>query len=210
MPIRSSGRRPRARLYISLLVLGIVLMLAIYAQFYKTGARNRIASGASQPPPIQTRAVFGEVVEPPKTDSPSTPDAPDPRSETTATEQINGLLNRWRNAQIVGNVDGQTSMYAPEVTRYFNQRGVSRERLHREKLRMKELYPKVLRYDISDVKIESLSSDRATVTFRKDWGFRGERSYMGAGRQRLRLQRMLGDWKIVSEEELRTYWSQRT
>lgn len=185
-------------------------MLAVYAQFYKTGARNRTAGGASKTPPIQTRAVFGEVVEPPKTDSPSTPDAPDPQSETTATAQINGLLNRWRNAQISGNVDGQTSLYAPEVARYFSQRRVSRERVHREKMRMKELYPRVLRYDVSDVRIESLTSDRATVTFRKDWDLRGERSYMGAERQRLRLQRMLGDWKIVSEEEMTIYWSQRT
>jgi hypothetical protein len=75
---------------------------------------------------------------------------------------------------------------------------------------MMELYPEVNRYDISDVKVESSKPGEAVVSFRKDWDMRGDRPFSGAERQRLKLRRISGDWKIVSEEELKVYWVKRS
>ena len=74
---------------------------------------------------------------------------------------------------------------------------------------MMELYPEVHRYEISDVKFESQKHDEAVVSFRKDWDMNGDRRFSGAERQRLKLRRINGDWKIVSEEEMQIYWVKR-
>jgi hypothetical protein len=92
---------------------------------------------------------------------------------------------------------------------FYRRNGVSRETVRREKARMMELYPQVHRYDISDVKLESHKGEEAVVSFRKDWDMNGDRRFSGAERQRLKLRRINGDWKIVREEELKIYWVRR-
>lgn len=128
---------------------------------------------------------------------------------TTGRGEIDGLLDRWRNTVLRGDVNGQTILYAPKMELFYRRNGVSRETVRREKARLMELYPRVHRYDISDVKVESQKRDEAVVSFRKDWDMNGDRRFSGAERQRLKLRRINGDWKIVREEELKVYWVSR-
>ena len=72
------------------------------------------------------------------------------------------------------------------------------------------LYPTVNRYDISDVKVESNNGREAVVSFRKEWDMDGQKPFSGAERQRLKLRRIDGNWKIVSEEETKVYWVKRS
>jgi hypothetical protein len=207
----------RRKLYASLAVLAIVLAIAAIAQF--TGTARRTNPYAASEPPVTTtgpreRAVFGGG--PPR----SSPIAPDPEASTrsrssTAGEPpakaagIDQFLDRWRDTVARGDVDGNTDLYAPTVTRFFRQRNVSHAAVRKVKSQMMSLYPTVNRYDISDVKVESNDGKDAVVSFRKDWDMNGRQRFTGAERQRLKLRRLDGDWKIVSEEELKVYFVRR-
>ena len=206
--------KSRFKLLGSLAVLVAVLVIAAIAQFGGDELRGPSAVAPSPQNP-QPRAVFGEgpppPVKPPVSDNIETESIRSRASDTGKDlAEIHGLLNRWRISTIDGNVDAQTILYAPRMDHYFRQRNVSRATVRREKARMKELYPTVNRYDISDVRIESAAKNQAVVTFRKDWDMRGDRRFAGAERQRLKLRRMAGDWKIVSEEETKVYWMNRS
>ena len=205
----------RLKILGSLVVLVVVFVVAGIAQFGAKWHRSPQAIAPS-PPSSQPRAVFGEgppaPVQPPVPDNPET--EPTMRARVSDGEkelaEIQGFLDRWRTSTIDGNVNAQTILYAPRMDHYFRKRNVSRDTVRREKARMKELYPTINRYDISDVRVESAAKNQAVVTFRKDWDMRGDRRFAGAERQRLKLRRMAGDWKIVSEEETKVYWMNRS
>jgi hypothetical protein len=211
----------RLKLLGSLTVLAAVLIIAAIAQYGRGQQAGQTSVAASTPNP-QPRAVFGEGPLPRVTAStPQKPSLPEIEQERESTRsrvtdsgknlaEIHSLLNRWRTSTIDGNVDAQTILYAPRMEHFFRQRNVSRQIVRREKARMKELYPTINRYDISDVRIESAAKNQAVVTFRKDWDMRGQRRFAGAERQRLKLRRMAGDWKIVSEEETKVFWVNRS
>jgi hypothetical protein len=163
------------------------------------------------------RAVFGVEHLPVATTTPAPSQEPEPGEPATGrsreleadTSEVNHLLSRWRRAVITGDINAQTILYAPRMDRYFRQRNVSRDLVRREKVRLKEMYPQITRYDISDVRIESSKDSEKVVSFRKDWDMRGERRFAGAERQRLKLRKISGDWKIVSEQDMKVYWSTR-
>jgi hypothetical protein len=211
-------RRNRLKLLGSLAILAVVLVVAAISQFEgrETGTRQR-----SEPVTQLPRAVFGgdHLTEPVAT-APVQP-APAASAATPAAEGktageaegkavgVDGLLSRWRASVLKGDVDAQTILYAPRMEHFFRKRNVSRATVRREKARMMELYPRVDKYDISDVRVTSTRNNEAVVTFRKDWDMRGERRFTGAEQQRLKLRKIHGDWKIVSEEETRVYWLKR-
>lgn len=198
----------------SLIVLAIVMIIATIAQFTGTRAAGPYKTKAESGP----RAVFGDT-RPQPTDESARPraevkedESSRSRTETDAagTPQITDLLNRWRDTVVRGDVMAHTILYAPKMDKFFRQKNVTRAMVQREKARMMELYPEVKRYDISDIRVESNRGNEAIVSFRKEWDMRGERPFSGAERQRLKLRRISGDWKIVSEEELKVYWVKRS
>jgi hypothetical protein len=208
-------KRNRLKLFGSLIVLAIVLIIATIAQF--TG-RRRVTPVPQDRGPTQARAVFGDTraIQPaearPGTEQRAPVEEASRGREESApapASDINGLLNRWRDTVVRGDSNAHAILYAPRMDRFFRRRNVTREMVRREKARMMELYPDVKRYEISDVRVESQRGDEAVVSFRKEWDMRGDRLFSGAERQRLKLRRIAGDWKIVSEEELRVYWLKR-
>ena len=217
--MRQNPRNTSRKLFASLAVLAIVFVIAAIAQFTGALRKAQPASAASSPQSTATqpRAVFGELPQaPPRQPQPvekteAGEETARSRSEATITArgEIDSLLDRWRNTFLRGDVNGQTILYAPKMELFYRRNSVSRETVRREKSRMMELYPKVHRYDISDVKVESHRGDEAVVSFRKDWDMNGDRRFSGAERQRLKLKRINGDWKIIREEELKIYWVRR-
>src|SRR6478672_9275157 len=191
-------RNTRRKLFASLAVLTVVFTVAAIAQFTGTlpnvSAVNKPADKPTQANPNQPRAVFGEV--PPAAPVSLSPvvQQPQPKAESkgetarSRTEvgtspgrgQIEGLLDRWRDTFARGDVNGQTILYAPKMEVFYQRSGVSRETVRREKSRMMELYPRVHRYEISNVKFESHKHDEAVVSFRKDWDMNGDRRFSGA------------------------------
>lgn len=208
----------RRKLLASMTVLAIVLIIAAIAQF--TGADSRANPYASATPNRTPgpRAVFGGDPQPDRGTAVAadTPNEPETRARTAPPEElatgnasIEAFLDRWRETVIKGDVEGQTALYAPTVSRFFRQRNVSNSAVRKTKSQMMHLYPTVNRYDISDLKVESNNGKEAVVSFRKEWDMNGTRRFAGAERQRLRLRRMGGDWKIVGEEETKVYWTKR-
>lgn len=217
--MRQDPQNTHRKLFASLAVLAVVFVIAAIAQFTGTWRENQPASAATNPPRASgERAVFGDVrapaaPAPPPAEAKPVTEEESARSRTEVTTtgrgEIDGLLDRWRNTVLRGDVNGQTILYAPKMELFYRRNGVSRETVRREKARLMELYPRVHRYDISDVKVESQKRDEAVVSFRKDWDMNGDRRFSGAERQRLKLRRINGDWKIVREEELKVYWVSR-
>ena len=70
-------------------------------------------------------------------------------------------------------------------------------------------YPEFRKYDIRDVRLESMDGERAVVVFRKDWDVRGRGRFAGSEQQRLTLDRESGSWQIAREEETKVYWVRR-
>jgi len=211
-------RKTRFKILGSFTVLAIVMVIAVIAQFTGNARANREKQQTSRS--AQPRAVFGDTssslprqqgTPQPNADatSRSRVDTPAENSAATANADINDLLNRWRDSVVRGDVNAHVILYGPKMDQFFRRRNVTRETVRREKARMMELYPQVNRYDISDVRVESQRENEAVVSFRKEWDMRGDRPFSGAERQRLKLRRISGDWKIVSEEELKVYWVKR-
>lgn len=235
--MRRTNWNARRKLFASLAVLGIVLIIAAIAQFTGKDRRanpyassdSRSTTTATVPSPdsaSQNRAVFGADPRPQPTDASPivrrTPVAPAPedaepttRSRTAPLPEqpnkagIDQFLTRWRDTVTRGDVQGQTSLYAPHVERFFRQRNVSNSEVRKVKAQMMSLYPTVNRYDLSDVRVESNNGTEAVVSFRKEWDMDGRQRFTGAEKQRLRLRRIDGDWKIVGEEETKVYWVKR-
>lgn len=217
--MRQTSWTARRKLFASLVVLGVVLVIAAIVQF--TGKRPAESPYASAAPATATpnrgeRAVFGSDPRPaPTAESPrpmparTEAEEPITRARTETSAGIDEFLSRWRNTVATGDVDGQTALYAPKVDRFFRQRNVSQAAVRKVKSQMMSLYPTVNKYDISDVKVESNNGREAVVSFRKEWDMNGQRRFAGAERQRLKLRRVAGDWKIVSEEETKIYWVKR-
>jgi hypothetical protein len=215
-------RKTRLKILGSLTVLAIVMVIAVIAQFTGNGRWNRDnrQTSDSTARSTQPRAVFGDTTSPPPRQQESPPPSGDistrsradtPGAATTqiANMEIDDLLNHWRDSVIRGDVNAHVILYAPKMDQFFRRRNVTRETVRREKARMMELYPRVNRYEISDIRVESQRGNEAVVSFRKEWDMRGDRPFSGAERQRLKLRRMSGDWKIVSEEETKVYWIRR-
>ena len=212
-------QRNRLKLFGSLIVLAIVMIIATIAQF--TGRRADTAAPQARNR-AQPRAVFGDTWPTTPVESrEEPPDAQRPRRSKIVSRKRgsvsrsrigyrSGLLHRWRETVVRGDVNAHAILYAPKMDKFFRRRNVTRETVRREKARMMELYPDVKRYEISDVRVESQRGTEAIVSFRKEWDMRGDRPFSGAERQRLKLRRIAGDLKIVSEEELKVYWLKRS
>ena len=223
-------RRNRRKLLISAVTLAGVLLVAGVAQrnhqpadpFPAEGTRARTETPAAAAP--DQRPVFGSgksrpdplSQDPLPRETPAaSPDAQAP--EATAKRDgvpadVLGVVERWRSSLERRDLETHVNIYAPRVDRFFRQRRVSREAVQREKVRMLQRYPHINKYEIHDVKLESINKDRAVVTFRKDWDTSGDgsRRFAGSERQRLTFRRTGGDWKIVGEEELKVHWVRRS
>jgi hypothetical protein len=101
------------------------------------------------------------------------------------------------------------SCYEPVVESFHNQRNLRREKVVEQRRRFHELYPAVYKYEIGNLRLESLDSRRAVVTFDREWDIAGERRYAGAARERVALAHMSGSWKIIREDEQQVYWIKR-
>lgn len=162
--------------------------------------------------------VARERSAPPADDRPTpAQNSPAENAPTRATEtasalpaDLSGFLDQWRRTLIDRDLDAQVALYAPAVGRFFNKRNVSRDDVRSEKKRFLNRYPEFVKYDVSDIRVESMENDRAVLTFRKEWDARGRNRFAGAERQRLTLVRDGRNWQIVGEEELKVYWVRRT
>jgi hypothetical protein len=208
-------RRNRLKLLVAAVTLSAVIVAAALQQrthqkFDPFGPEAG-SNSAAAPAPSADRPVFGgrpsPVMEPAASEEAERTRAEAPRE---VPGDVLGFLERWRTTLLKGDVDAHASLYAFKVEKFFRQRNVSRAAVKREKERFMRTYPSVNKYEIRDVKLESINGDRAVVTFRKDWDTSGRsRRFAGSEDQRLTLRRAGPAWQIVGEEELKVRWTKR-
>jgi hypothetical protein len=162
-----------------------------------------LAGWKPAPPPPQP-APQAAVVTPPA--------AVNEADRTTETgdvrHQIRSVLEEWRESLLHRNVDEYTSLYAPTVGPYFRENRVSRAQIANEVRRMLGRYGPLTAYKISNVTIAPVDQNHAIANFRKEWKTAGD-GFSGAERAQLRFERLNGDWRITSEQELQVYWARK-
>jgi hypothetical protein len=153
---------------------------------------------------------------PPVTYVPKRPELP--LQERTRTEAppasgipagIDALLVKWRETLVRHDLDRHVECYAPVVYVYYNRKNVTRGAVREDRERTLSTYPEIRKYNITNVKAESITPTRAVITFDKEWDTAGKKRFAGAERGRLTLENLDGEWKIVGEQESRVYWVKR-
>ena len=151
--------------------------------------------------------------EPPKAAVIPTANQADRSAETAAApgdirRQIRSVMEQWRESLLNRNVDAYTNLYAPTVGPYFKENRVSRAQIGNEVRRMLGRYGPLTSYKISNVTIAPVDQNHAIANFRKDWRTEGD-TFSGAERAQLRFEKLNGDWRITSEQELQVYWARK-
>jgi proteasome lid subunit RPN8/RPN11 len=135
--------------------------------------------------------------------------APEPVLTPDLRREVEDFIGRWRTALSRGDAEAAAAMYAPAVTRYFRMRNASQADVVATIRAANRRWGRLIRNEISDLRVTPEGPDRAVATFRKTWQTAGPRFFAGEERERLRLVRYEDDWKIASEEELQVYWVRR-
>jgi hypothetical protein len=157
-------------------------------------------------PPVTRAAAKPKPAEVPARTEPEATSTRNRTSTTPVPADIHNLLRRWTDTVIEGNADAQASLYGPKAEVYFTKRNVPHSEIAADKRRMLQLYPKVNRYAITNVNLDSLEGDRAVVSLVKDWDMAGDKRFAGSEKEQLTLARINGEWKIVGEKEHRVFW----
>jgi len=205
--VKGDGSRSR------LLAYGFGSFVAVLAALGIFIAHDNVQKPVLNAPFSATQNSTQEPNRPPTSESKALVPPPAPDKTTGATAEVPAgilaVLKRWRESMLSGNVDIQTDCYAPIVEVFFRRTNVDRATLLDIKRSLMVAYPDVRTYELSDLALESVSDDRAAVTFRKKWDAWDAsqlKHFAGEERQRLTFVRLEGDWKIVREEELQVYW----
>jgi hypothetical protein len=195
-------------------IVGFVALVMLFLTALVSGWFLRPA----ERPPLEVPAISKSA--PPTTSAPATtyvPNLPNPqeRSRTEAVSSngipasVQALLSNWRDTLVNHDLDGHVNCYAPVVYVFYNRKNVSRSGVREDRERTLSTYPKIRKYNITNVKPESITPTRAVVTFDKEWDTAGKKRFAGAERGRLTLEKLNGEWKIVAEQEARVYWVKR-
>lgn len=163
------------------------LLMLVFLIRDKEDSDPQPAPSAATPPPAAESARSREQARPPLS--------------------FDGVIQEWASAAKAGDLDRQTSLYAPLVWRFFNVTNVSRDWVRSHRQRELGKYGALSRLDLENIESKQPRQGRATVTFDKTWAY--ARGSSGKVRSEMHLKETGGEWKIVSERDLRTYWVKR-
>jgi hypothetical protein len=99
--------------------------------------------------------------------------------------------------------------YAPVLESFQHQRRIPRIKVVEQRRRLLQLYPRVYKYAVSNLRLESLTAGRAVVSFDKEWNMVGEKHYAGSARERVVAVKTSGRWQILSQDEQQLHWTKR-
>jgi ketosteroid isomerase-like protein len=125
-----------------------------------------------------------------------------PRNEDAAA--LRGALNEWVAATNARDINKQMSFYNPTVNAFYRSRNASREAVRAEKARVFERANSIdIRAADPNIRV-SPDGNTATMRFRKSYAIEGGgQDRRGAVVQELRWKRVGGQWRIVSERDLK-------
>jgi len=129
-----------------------------------------------------------------------------PADTKAVTEDVENVVDEWKNATENLDIDAHMNEYADTVD-YYKAGRVGQARVRADKQRAYEQYSSV-NINISNMKITpGESGNNATALFDKEWKFEGdEKSSSGKVQQQLTLSKIGGRWLITGERDLRVYY----
>ena len=119
---------------------------------------------------------------------------------------VQSVLTQWVESTKTLNAPSDAACYAPMVDTYYTEHHLSRQRILEYKKAQFAQLGVVNQFEISNVQIKEPSPGTAVVVFDKTWDFGTVHKFSGAERGQLTLSKFEGEWKIVSERELKLYW----
>ena len=119
---------------------------------------------------------------------------------------VQSVLTQWVESTKTLNPQAEADCYAPMVDTYYTEHHLSRQRILEYKKAQFAQLGMVNQFEISNVQIKEPSPGTAVVVFDKTWDFGTVHKFSGAEREQLTLNKFEGEWKIVSERELKLYW----
>jgi ketosteroid isomerase-like protein len=123
---------------------------------------------------------------------------------------IQELLTEWTSATIARDSARVANCYLPMVDVYFLKSGVGREQVKANKDEFFQRYTEIVRFQLSDFRLESLGADLARIDFGKAWDVRGSDRFIGHEREQLLVKKDGASWKIASERELQIFEATHT
>lgn len=172
-------------------------------------------------PPLQDGGGASQASSQPETRGepgpPAQPGAP-AKDESTRSRESSGpppahsvaeAMKRWESATREGDIGRQTALYAPSVSRFYRARNVSRQWIHEYRQRDAEKFGRIGSLEISKIRTRKTGANTATVTFDKAWTGTKRGASSGKVRSEMQFRQINGNWKIVSERDIGTYWIKR-
>jgi ketosteroid isomerase-like protein len=131
-----------------------------------------------------------------------------PEAERVKGEaQINQLLKTYQIAIRARDAEAVANCYAPTVDDFYLWHHVPRREVSEQFRKNFATYTTVAKFAISNVAFLNVADQRATATFDREWDFGGHKAFAGNERERMIFARINGLWQIVSETELKVYWT---
>lgn len=186
---------------IGLAVLGGALVLGIVAS-QTNGSKPEQSRTLPRPVPIAVSEA-----DRPETPEPQPAVAAPKVSREQANREIRALLDQYVASTKARNVRSNLNLYAPFMETFYLRQKITQDQLGQEKKRQFQGISKVYRYNIDNVQVSWPRPDAPIVSFDKHWSFGDRNPFAGAERAQLELRKIEGAWKIVSEREIKVYWT---
>ena len=131
-----------------------------------------------------------------------------PQQAKTISNDVESVVDNWKNASENLDITGHLSNYADTVDYYRGGRvGIAKVRADKE--RAFNTYDSV-KFNIDNMRvIPDPSGEKATAVFDKEWKFEGADQYSaGKVQQQLTFSKINGKWLITGEKDLKLYYKE--
>jgi hypothetical protein len=137
-----------------------------------------------------------------------------PAEIESAKKEAESVLYGWKSAAEDHNLDTNLSNYADTVD-YYKGGKINKSKLKASKEPAYKKYDSI-NIDISNMKVAvDPTGEKATITFDKEWDFSGvdkdnnDLVNRGKVQQQVILSKINGKWKIVSEKDMKVYYTDK-
>ena len=226
--VEREPKKSNTPMIVALTILGTILVLGLggagawlYFNNKKTIAVVNNNNSAAPNRPVNTNTANNQnsnansnananLATPTPTPSPTPTAKPtiNPQQAKTISNDVENVIDNWKNASENLDITGHLSNYADTVDYYRGGRvGIAKVRADKEKAF--NIYDSI-EFNIDNLRvIPDPTGEKATAVFDKEWKFEGADSYSaGKVQQQLTLVKINGKWLISGEKDLKLYYKE--
>jgi hypothetical protein len=124
-------------------------------------------------------------------------------------QAIEARLAELSKANLKADAQSVGRFYGGTLVRFQDSYDVPHEKAVRAVGQVFRDYPFVLRFEYKDPRFESVSFGEVSLLVNQEWELRGNEVYSGSERHRLIWRQEDGEWRIVSQELIKTNWTRK-